>query len=254
MYFIDVQGTLISDEDKSKLKGSCELINHLNEQNIAYVVLTNNSKDIDFLAYLRKLGLCIKDGAYLDPIYLLRKKKLEFAEAFGPKAFKEVLNRLNIKEKKDANHIILTNWDGYDANDLASLLSSLQRGAKMIAMNATSIYSKNSKLYPGSGSIIAMLKACLDFELEILGKPSFDFFHLAFELLKAQNEHASFDKICMISDDFRADLLAAKELGMSSVLVLSGKIKNTKSLSQDELLKLDGVYEDLGEFLKEIKC
>ena len=30
MYFIDVQGTLISDSDKSPINGACELIERLN--------------------------------------------------------------------------------------------------------------------------------------------------------------------------------------------------------------------------------
>lgn len=44
MYFIDVQGTLISDSDKRPINGARELIAHLNEQNTPYVVITNNTK------------------------------------------------------------------------------------------------------------------------------------------------------------------------------------------------------------------
>lgn len=32
MYFIDVQGTLISDSDKTPLNGACELIAYLNKK------------------------------------------------------------------------------------------------------------------------------------------------------------------------------------------------------------------------------
>ena len=44
MYFIDVQGTLISDSDKTPLNGACELIAYLNKKALPYCVITNNTK------------------------------------------------------------------------------------------------------------------------------------------------------------------------------------------------------------------
>ncbi|HIP55318.1 MAG TPA: HAD family hydrolase, partial [Sulfurimonas autotrophica] len=51
MYFIDVQGTLISDADKSPIEGSIAFINRLNAEDIPYMVITNNTKKAsqDFL-------------------------------------------------------------------------------------------------------------------------------------------------------------------------------------------------------------
>ncbi|EFS3673173.1 HAD family hydrolase, partial [Campylobacter coli] len=57
MFFLDVQGTLISDADKSLIYGAKELIDFLNMKNIPYVVITNNTKKIDFLERLRQKGL-----------------------------------------------------------------------------------------------------------------------------------------------------------------------------------------------------
>ena len=54
IYFVDVQGTLISDSDKSPIYGSKNLIRHFNTHNIPYMVITNNTKakSSDFLANL----------------------------------------------------------------------------------------------------------------------------------------------------------------------------------------------------------
>ena len=75
MYFIDVQGTLISDSDKSPINGACELLKKLNQKQIPYVVITNNTKikSDEFLQTLRDKGLAIKDGAYIDPFCVLNK-------------------------------------------------------------------------------------------------------------------------------------------------------------------------------------
>ena len=58
MYFIDVQGTLISDIDKSPIRGSIEFIDMLNEKDIPYVVVTNNTKSPskEFYNFLQKQG------------------------------------------------------------------------------------------------------------------------------------------------------------------------------------------------------
>ena len=68
-FLIDVQGTLLSDRDKSLIDGAKELIDYLNSKNLPYVVITNNTKakSDEFLANLRAKGLDIKDGSYPDP-------------------------------------------------------------------------------------------------------------------------------------------------------------------------------------------
>ncbi|MCC2987870.1 HAD family hydrolase, partial [Campylobacter jejuni] len=43
MFFLDVQGTLISDHDKSLIHGAKELIDFLNAKNLPYVIITNNT-------------------------------------------------------------------------------------------------------------------------------------------------------------------------------------------------------------------
>ena len=65
IYFVDVQGTLISDSDKSPIYGSKNLIRHFNTHNIPYMVITNNTKakSSDFLANLKSKGLDIRPDA-----------------------------------------------------------------------------------------------------------------------------------------------------------------------------------------------
>ena len=43
-FFIDVQGTLIDDINKEPIDGACEFIDFLNNENIPYMVVTNNTK------------------------------------------------------------------------------------------------------------------------------------------------------------------------------------------------------------------
>ncbi|MCW1578808.1 HAD family hydrolase, partial [Campylobacter jejuni] len=53
---MDVQGTLISDHDRSLIPGAKELIDFLNAKNLPYVIITNNTKKLDFLEKLTAKG------------------------------------------------------------------------------------------------------------------------------------------------------------------------------------------------------
>lgn len=74
MFFIDVQGTLIDDINKKPIDGAYEFIDNLNEENIPYVVITNNTKKLssDFLKFLQDLGFNITEKNYIDPFVILK--------------------------------------------------------------------------------------------------------------------------------------------------------------------------------------
>ena len=207
MLFLDVQGTLLSDVDKSPILGAKELISFLNSKNLAYLIITNNTKKLNFLEELRNKGLEIKQNAYLDPFCVFK--------------------------------------------DFAAMIEFAQNDVKMIAMHETSIYKKDHRLYPGVGSIMAMIQNASHCEYEVVGKPSFAFYKQALALIREQKTDLEFKDITIISDDFKGDLLRAKELGMKCVLVLSGKISHTKGLDTSIL---DGVFKSILEFAKEFEC
>ena len=77
------------------------------------------------------------------------------------------------------------------------------------------------------------------------------FYTAALKLLKAQNNKANFKDITIISDDATGDLYGAKELGMKTNLVLSGKISkdNIANLNRD---KIDNIYDDISGILGDI--
>lgn len=253
MFFLDVQGTLISDVDKSLICGAKELIDFLNKQNLPYVVITNNTKKLDFLENLRQKGLAIKENAYIDPFCVLKNhlKPCKIA-AFGADEFLQSLESLGFElDFANPKVVLIASYDDFKFQDFASMIEFVKDDVKFFAMHETSIYKKDNRLYPGVGSIMAMLKNAINFDYEVIGKPSFAFYNEALKLLKMQDEKAEFKDIKMISDDLKGDLLKAKELGMKTLLVLSGKISDTKGLDTS---LLDGIYPSVFEILKDLKC
>lgn len=256
-FFIDVQGTLLSDKDKSLIDGSKEILEFLNNQNLPYIVITNNTKKPSefFLNELREKNLPIKNGAYLDPFCVLKQiiSPCEVA-CFGADEFKNTMEKLNYKlEYKNPKAVLIASGENFEFKEFAQIIDLVQNGAKLIAMHATSIYKKNSYKYPGVGAICAMIKEATGANFEIVGKPSDRFYKEALNLIKKQNNNLNFSDISIISDDFRGDLLGAKKLNMKINLVLSGKIENIKILGDDSKI-CDGIFENIGDFLRKILC
>lgn len=252
MLFLDVQGTLIKDSDKSLVEGASELVSWLNSKQIPYVIITNNTKNLNFLANLREKGLDIKDNAYLDPFFVL-KQRLQPCKvaAFGAQAFKEALCALEFELNYSLPEALLVaSYDKFSFDDFALMIELVKKGVRLIAMHETSLYKKDGKSYPGVGAIMKMLVYATNARYEVFGKPSVAFYESALSLLQKQDKRANFSDTLIISDDFTGDLLGARVLGMKIALVLSGKITSTKGL---DLKDGDKVYQSVGEYLKELQ-
>jgi len=233
MYFIDVQGTLISDKDKTPLPYALEFIEYLNKNNIPFVIVTNNTKRADFKEYLQKLGFNFK--YYLDPLMVLDEKIDDEVAVFGNENFKNIIASKYKLNYKNPKYLVLS-VGVYSSEDFSQMIEYILNGAKLIAMHKTSIYVSNNKRYPAVGAIAEMLKYATGCNYEVVGKPSKSFFQKAQKFLGVD-----FKEITMISDDLIGDLQGAKKLGMKTILVLTGKIKNKKEIKE----KPDLILENL---------
>jgi len=233
MYFIDVQGTLISDKDKTPLPYALEFIEHLNKNNIPFVIVTNNTKRSDFKEYLQHLGFKFK--YYLDPLMVLDDKIDDEVAVFGNENLKNIIASKYKLNYTNPKYLVLS-VGIYSSDDFSQMIEFILNGAKLIAMHKTSIYVSNNKRYPAVGAIAEMLKYATGCNYDIVGKPSFDFYNKARKLL-----NTDFQNITMISDDLIGDLVGAKELGMKTILTLTGKIKNEKEIT----IKPDLVVKNL---------
>jgi len=229
MYFIDVQGTLISDKDKTPLPCALDFVNSLDKEK--FVIVTNNTKRADFREYLQNLGFDFK--YYLDPLMVLDEKIDNEVAVFGNENFKNIIASKYKLNYRNPKYLVLS-VGIYSSDDFSQMIEYILNGAKLIAMHKTSIYVSNDKRYPAVGAIAEMLKYATGCEYEVVGKPSESFFKKAQSYL-----NVPFEKITMISDDLIGDLLGAKKLGMRTILTLTGKIKDKKeiTINPDKIVK-----------------
>lgn len=253
MYFIDVQGTLIDDIDKKPINGAIEFIDRLNCSNINYMIVTNSTKmeSSDFLNYLNSLGFNIPRNRYLDPLMIL-ENSLESQNilAFGVDSFLKVLiNRGYMISSENPDAILLGVKHDYSHLEYSEIIEKLLSNSKikLFGMHGTSIYSKNGMRFVGVGSILEMMKFATGRNYKVIGKPSDIFYKKALKMLNISN----FSEVTIVSDDLKGDLKGAKDLGMKTVFVLSGKIKNVKEVLpfSDENREPDFIFDNVQEFM-----
>lgn len=254
MYFIDVQGTLIDDDKRLPIDGAVEFIDYLNAYKIPYVVITNNTKHTseEFLEYLNSIGLHIPSRCYIDPFsILLQETKPTTVAAFGQQSFINILENFGfVLDYENPKALIISIKQDFTNEDYAQMIKFALMGAKIIGMHETSIYAKDKKQYPGVGAILKMISFATNRDYSVVGKPSVNFYEKAKNLLGATN----YEEITIISDDMMGDIIGAQELGMQSIFVLSGKIKEANQVL-DTLEKKKHpthIYENIGAYLKDL--
>ncbi len=258
MYFIDVQGTLISDSNKLPIRGSIEFIDMLNEKKIPYMIVTNNTKQSSkvFCEYLQSLGFHFEFSSYLDPLMLLESSvDKEAVAAYGAKEFLEVLRVMGYKlEYKNPKSVLVAIKEDFMPDEYAQMIDFLLSGASLVGMHETSIYVKNSKRYPGVGAVLKLLEFATSVKYHVVGKPSTAFYEKALKLIRLQDKNIEFKDITMISDDVKGDLGGAKEMGMKTIFVTSGKYKTADEIIPYLAVELqpDAIKKDMQEILEAI--
>lgn len=256
MYFIDVQGTLITDRDKKAVNGAVDFIDYLNREKIPFMIVTNNTKQLSSVLfdYLVGLGFDLDRRFYIDPLMLLDScLEHKHVAAYGEESFLQTLSDKGyILDFKNPKTVIIGSKHNYTGEDFAQIINFLLNGVKLMGMHEITLYAKDGKRYPGTGAILEMLKAATLHEYEIIGKPSTIFYSLA---KKALGEDVGFKDITMISDDLKGDLVGAKKLGMKTVFVLCGKYKTAEEIVPfiEEDCRPDSICLDMADVLKQLK-
>ena len=258
MYFLDVQGTLISDEDKSPIRGSKEFIAKLNAENIPYMVITNNTKKDSkvFYDFLQSLGFSFAYERYLDPLMILERSVPKQAlAAYGSAEFLEVLQKMGYAlDYTNPKTVLIGIKEDFTNEEFAQMIDFLLAGATLVGMHETSIYAKNAKRYPGVGAILKMLEFATSTKYTVIGKPSVAFYEESLKMLRVQNPEARFEDIKIISDDVKGDLGGAKEMGMHTIFVTSGKYRSAEEIlpSIEKKLRPDAVFSDMQAILERL--
>ncbi|QUH00669.1 TIGR01458 family HAD-type hydrolase [Saccharopolyspora erythraea] len=105
---------------------------------------------------------------------------------------------------------------GYGA--INRVFGHVQRGASFVAMHNSLRWRTSEGLVLDSGAFLLGIERAADREAVVVGKPSGEFFTSALHSLEVEPGAA-----LMVGDDVESDVLAAQRLGITGVLVRTGK-------------------------------
>jgi HAD superfamily hydrolase (TIGR01458 family) len=128
-------------------------------------------------------------------------------------------------------------WSYELLNDVFRLLMS---GAELIALQRNKFWQTSAGLHLDIGAFVAGLEYATGKTAKVVGKPSPEFFAAALSRLGMQAS-----EVAMIGDDIDHDILPAQRLGMTGVLVRTGKYR--EDYTRASAIKPDLVVDSIAD-------
>ncbi|MFT4072847.1 MAG: HAD-IIA family hydrolase [Dysgonamonadaceae bacterium] len=257
--FFDAFGVLRTH--KGILPGVKEMFHFLEEQNIAFYILTNDaSRSPELLAKVyHDAGITeinsnkIISSGMLARDYILHKVKTGRLAYLGTQASahyieKEGITTISIRDLKlddceDISALILLDDEGFDWNvDLNKTLNLLRRKGVPVIVANTDIS------YPVAKKDVAIAIGALGDLLEKMalktfirfGKPDSQIFSFAYNYCTQENDVTK-ENILMVGDSLGTDIIGANKFGIDTCLVLTG---NTLPENCDLMIRSTGIIPD----------
>jgi HAD superfamily hydrolase (TIGR01458 family) len=225
----DVDGVL--HVSMAPIPGASELLAELNERQFPYRLLTNTTtaSRATLAANLRAIGMPITDdclittpvatAAYVRrhfpgiPCYVLVKG--DAADDF----YAAGVNVVGPDGEPDAGVVVIGGAeDEMTYARLDHIYRLLLNGAKLITMHRNISWKTAKGMQLDSGPFVRALELAANVRATVIGKPALPYFRQAIRELDLPAS-----SLTMIGDDARNDLIPARRLGLTTILVRTGK-------------------------------
>jgi len=123
--------------------------------------------------------------------------------------------------------------EGYPPEILREIFLHMMNGAQLLALHKNRFWQKPDGLHLDLGVFVAAIEYATGREAEILGKPSVNFFHGI-----CRNIGADPAQTLMVGDDVESDIGGAKDAGLKTALVQTGKYR-------EDFVKQTGIKANL---------
>jgi HAD superfamily hydrolase (TIGR01458 family) len=131
--------------------------------------------------------------------------------------------------------------EGFPYGELNRAFRMVMDGAALVAMHRTRWWMTGEGPRLDSTAFLPAFEEAAGRAAALVGKPSPDFFRQALALLGVGP-----DRAVMVGDDVRTDVLAAQSLGMTGILVRTGKFR------EEDLRDLEGTPDIVADSIAEV--
>jgi NagD protein len=222
-YLIDMDGVIYRGSEP--IPGAADFIRHLQQNDIPYLFLTNNSAytPLDVAVKLKKFDIetspeHVYTSALATAEFVHRQKPGGTAFVIGEGGLLNALNDVHYAISREAPDYVIVGEGrvlNYELVEQAHRL--IMEGAHLISTNSDTWCPTDAGPRPGCGAIVALLEAASGRKAYHVGKPNPFMMRVARKRIGLRT-----DEVIMIGDTMETDIQGAAELGFESILVLTG--------------------------------
>jgi NagD protein len=225
-FLIDMDGVIY--RGNRPIDGAIEFIRRLQEVEAPFVFLTNNSQRSrrDICLRLLRMGLEIRENqvftcAVATARFLARQRAAGSAYVIGEGGLLNALHEVGYAiDDQKPDYVVVGEGKSLSMDMLEKAVTFVNNGARLIATNMDLNCPTEHGSRPGCGAIVSVLEAATGRKALALGKPS------PITMCEAARElGTSAERTVVIGDTMETDILGGMQLGLTTVLVLSGGTK-----------------------------
>ena len=249
-YLIDLDGTMYKGNEP--IDGAKQFIDYLNDENIPYVFITNNST-LPREAVVEKLGSFgitttiehVLTSATATANYIKAEKANARCYVIGEAGLQQAFHDASITMTDvDCDYVVV----GLDRNITYEKLSKacllIRNGATFLSTNKDAAIPTEKGLVPGNGALTASIAVSTGVEPVFIGKPEKT---MADEALKLIGMDCA--NVLMIGDNYETDISFGIRANIDTLMVLTGfsKVSSLENVAE----KPTYVRANLIEWMKE---
>jgi NagD protein len=227
-YLIDMDGVIY--RGNQPIDGAIEFIQRLQEVAAPFLFLTNNSQRSrrDICLRLRRMGVDVREDqvftcAVATARFLARQQTDGSAYVIGEGGLLNALHEVGYAiDDQRPDYVVVGEGKSLSMDMLEKAVTFVNNGARLIATNLDLNCPTEHGSRPGGGAIVSVLEAATGRKALALGKPS------PITMCEAARElGTSAERTVVIGDTMETDILGGIQLGLTTVLVLSGGTKQS---------------------------
>jgi HAD superfamily hydrolase (TIGR01458 family) len=224
---LDIDGVLTVSWDP--VPGAIEALDRLRRRGIPIRLITNTTTKtrVELAATLRDVGFSVGDDEIVTAVvataaHLRGSDPAARVFVLSDGDATADLDGVQLVDVDEADVVVLGGAsDEFTHDTMNRIFRRLMQGARLVGMHRNLLWKTANGWELDGGAYIAGLEEATDTRATICGKPEAAFFSAALDALDV-----GADRAAMVGDDVLNDVAGAKALGMSGILVRTGKYRS----------------------------
>lgn len=222
---LDIDGVLVVSWEP--IPGASKTVAWLREHGVPFCLVTNTSSEsrAGIAARLTKSGIPVEPSDVITAVvatgsYLRTHHPGTGAFVLSDEESLEDLGDVLLVDR-DADVVVIGGAnEKFSYRNVNRAFRMMMDGAALVGMHRSRYWKKADGLHLDGGAFLRGLEEAAGVEAVVCGKPAAPFFEEAIQALELPP-----DRMAMVGDDMVTDVLAAQDVGLTGVLVRTGKFR-----------------------------